>query len=434
MSAPPSADERAAGVSDGRKSRRSRLRRLCRWLLLLVLAGLMTGVGVRLSPQARAWYHRRAARQELQRYHNTQAIRHLLICRAIWPRDPEVLLLSARAARRAQVYGDADQLLKLYREIRGRDDAHTFEQLMVAAEGRVDEYSEQCWKCVEEGRFDETLLMEALTRGYLRQYRLGQARLCLNRWKELQPDNAQAYYLEGLLNLDYLHAASDAVNSYRRAVELDADHEEARLGLAVALLTDKKFAEAGEQFERLLQNQPENVRVQVGLAECRDGLGDSAEATRLVDEVLARQPRMAPALALRGQLAFKDGQWAEAERLLRQALLANPLDHRARYSLVLCLEQHGQEEEAQQQRRQLQQLEKDTARFHDIVTNEIAKRPNDPALHCTIGELLLRSGQREEGVRWLQSALHLDPNYAPARQALAGFHNQANSKIQPSSP
>ena len=36
---------------------------------------------------------------ELQRYQIPQAIRHLRICRDIWPRDPEVLLLAARAAR-----------------------------------------------------------------------------------------------------------------------------------------------------------------------------------------------------------------------------------------------------------------------------------------------------------------------------------------------
>jgi Flp pilus assembly protein TadD len=433
MSAPSSADERAASVND-RKARHSRLRRVCRRLLLLVLAGLTAGVSIRVRPQVRAWHHRRAARTEVQRYHTSQAIHHLLICREIWPHDPEVLLLSARAARRAGVYGDAERLLKLYRDVRGRDEAHTFEQLLLATEGRVEEYAEQCWKCIEEGRFDEVLLMEALTRGYLRQYRLGQARLCLNRWKEVEPNNPQVYYLEGLLNLDYLHSASSAVESYRHAVELDADHEQARLGLAIALGTDRQFAEAVEQFEFLLQRHPDDARAKVGLAECRDGLGESDEALRLVEEVLARHPRLPAALSLRGQLAFKSGKWAEAEDFLRRALQGNPNDHRARYSLVLCLEQNGQEEEAHQQRSQLSQLEKDTAQFHDLVTKEIAKRPTDPALHCKIGQLLLRAGEREEGVRWLHSALHLDPNYQPARKALADFQIQPKDKIPPSSP
>ncbi len=433
MSASPTAPERARSVSGG-KVGCLRFRLVRRWWFLLLLLGLATGAGILIHPHVRAWYHRRAARVEMQRYHTSQAVYHLLICRDIWPRDPETLLLAARAARRAQVYGDAERLLHIYREVRGRDEAHTFEQLLLAAECRVDEVSQQCWDGIEKGRFDAPLLMEALTHGYLRQYRLGQARMCLDYWKQLQPNNPQVFYLEGLLNLDYLHVSSDAVVSYRRAVELDADHEEARQGLAVALLLDKNYAEAAKQFQHLLQRYPDNLRVQVGLAECLEGLGEIAEAERLLDEVLAQQPQFGPALSLRGQLAIKNRQWTEAEAYLRQALDSNPLDHRAHYSLTLCLEQMGQEEEARQQRRQLQQLEKDTARFHEIVTHEIAKRPTDPALHCTLGQILLRSGQYEEGVRWLQSALHLDPHYAPAQKALAEYQSRTKGEAPPSSP
>lgn len=436
MSVPPPAGERAgnngttvaASVPPGH---RFRFRIARRWGILLVLLGLLAVGGVVARPHVRAWYHRRAARLEMQRYHTVEAIHHLLICRDIWPRDPETLLLSARAARRAQVYGDAERLLRLYREVRGRDEASTFEQVMLAAECRVDEVSEPCWKGLEEGRYDAPLLMEALTNGYLRQYRLGQARLCLDRWKREQPDNPQAFYLEGLLNLDYLHDSSRAVASYRRAVELDASHEEARLGLAVALLMDKNTAEAAEQFERLLQSQPDNARVQVGLAECLDGLGRTDEAIRLLNDVLSRQPQLPSALSLRGQLAVKNGQWSEGAEALSQAIRGNPLDHRALYSLILCLERSGKEEEARQYRRQLQQLEDETARFHEIVTKEIAQRPRDPSLHCTLGKLLLRAGQREEGIRWLQSALRIDSQYVPARQALEELRRPTKGESQP---
>jgi tetratricopeptide (TPR) repeat protein len=373
----------------------------------------------------RAWYHRREARAELQRYHTAQAIRHLLICRAIWPRDPETLLLAARAARRARIYGDSERLLSDYRQVRGRDEAYTFEQLLLAAERRVDETAASCWQCVEQGRFDAVLLLEALTRGYLQQYRFNQAQFCLDLWRQIQPDNPQLFYLQGLFNLDYLHEGFSGEENYRRAVELDPDHEEARLGLAVALLMRNSFARAAEHFQHLRQCQPDNVSVQVNLAECLDALGQTAEAVRLVDDALARQPEYAAALSLRGQLALKSEQWTEAENWLRQALRRNPTDHRARYSLALCLEQNGQPDEAQQQRRRLQQMEEDLARFHKIVIKELAERPQDPALHCTLGQILLRTGQRDEGLRWLQSALRLDPRYVPARQAVEEYQKSA---------
>jgi tetratricopeptide (TPR) repeat protein len=398
---------------------------------LLVLLGVIVGAGFVVYPHLRAWHHLRAARVESQCYHTAQAIRHLRICRDIWPRDAEVLLLAARAARRAGVYDDTERLLSLYRERRGNDDDFAFEHLLLAAERRVDEVEELCWSYVEKGHGDTGLLLEALTRGYSRQYRYGQARMCLNRWKKLQPDNRQVYCLEGLFLLDHLHAMSSAADSFRRALELDPDHEEARLGLAIALLEGKSYAQAAKHFEHLQRCQPDNLRVQVGLAECHEGLGDTAEAERLVDDALARQPQMEAALSLRGKLALKNGQPEEGANWLRQALRRKPLDHAARYSLILCLEQSGQEKEAQEQRQRLQQLEDDMARFHDIVTQEIAQRPTDPALHCTLGKLLLRAGQREEGLRWLQSALRLDPRYAPARQAVEDYQKEGKSEPRP---
>jgi len=385
MRAASSASPRAGSVSDGTTGetpvpllRCLRFRLVRRGLPFLVLLGVTAGAGLLFCPQLRAWYHLRAARVESQRYHTAQAIRHLHICRDIWPRDAEVLLLAARAARRAQVYDDTERLLSMYREVRGSDDAFALEHLLLAAERRVDQVSELCWSYLEKGDADAGLLLEALTRGYLRQYRYGEARLCLDRWKQLQPDNPQAFYLEGLFLLDHLHSMSSAADSCRRALELDPDHEEARLGLAVALLQGKSFAQAAQHFEHLRQRQPDNLRVQVGLAECRDGLGQTAEAIQLVQDVLSRQPHFAAALSLRGQFAVTNGQMAEAESNLRQALRFNPMDHRARFSLIFCLEQSGQEEAAKRQRQQLQQMEDDVARFNEIITKEIAQRPTDP--------------------------------------------------------
>ncbi len=392
--------------------------------ILLVLLALTVAAGILARPHLQAWYHRRAARLELQNYHTAQAIRHLRLCRDVWPRDPEALLMAARAARRARVYDDTERLLEMYRQVRGRDDAFLFEYLLLLAERDLDPVADQCWQYVEEGRYDVPMLLESLTRGYLRQYRLDKARHCLDRWRQLQPDHPQASYLEGLLRFDYLHDRSGAAENFRRALQRDPDHEEARLGLAVALLGGKEYSPAAEHLKYLRQCQPDNVRVQVGLAECLDGLGETAEAIQLVDEVLAREPKSVAALSLRGQLAFKEGQWAEAESWLRQTLQFNPMDHRAHYSLILCLERNGREEEARQEQRQLKQREEDVALFNEIVTKDIAQHPNDPALHCTAGQILLRSGQREEGIRWLQRALVLDPKYVPARQALADFMRQ----------
>src|SRR5262249_23287865 len=157
-------------------------------------------------PHLRAWYHFRAARRELEHYHNPQAIRHLQACLEQWPEDTDAIILAARAARRARRYAEAERLLEKYQRSRGLDSAGSFEQLLLSAERRVEQSAEICWRHVEQGHADAPLIMEALTRGYLRQYRLAEARACLDRWLQNEPDNAQAHCLEGLFRLDYAHA------------------------------------------------------------------------------------------------------------------------------------------------------------------------------------------------------------------------------------
>jgi tetratricopeptide (TPR) repeat protein len=383
-------------------------------LLALVAAALALAV-----PRMRALYHLRTAREEMQRYHNPQAIRHLKACLRIWPNHSDALLLAARAARRARAYDEAEHLLQKYQQIRGLDDAGGLEQLLLSAERRVDQVDDVCRQHIEQGHPDTSLILEALARGYLRQYRLPEARYCLDRWLQSEPDNTQALCLDGQYQLDYARAPDRAVHSYRRAVELDAELEEARVGLAITLLQAKSFADAVEHLEHMLRRQPDNLRVKVGLAECRRSLGEGDQAVRLVESVLAEQPNYAPALALRGQLALESGQYDAAESWLRQAVTRDPRDFPARYNLILCLQRSGKDQEAKEQQRVLEQREADQKRFHEIATRELAKKPHDPALHCALGELLLRSGYREEGLRWLQSALRLDSQYLPARKALA---------------
>jgi predicted Zn-dependent protease len=376
------------------------------------------------APQVRAWYHLRAARAELERYHNPQAVRHLRACLRVWPDDSDVLLLAARAARRARAYEEAEQCLERYQRARGMDDAAAFERLLLSAERSVDRVAGVCRRHVERHHPGTPLILEALTRGYLRQYRLGEARFCLDRWLKDEPDNAQALAMEGELHLDFEHARHAAAKSFRRAVRLDPEHEEARQGLAIALLEIKDFRGAAAHLEYLREVQPENVRVVVGLAECRYGLGRTAEALRLVDGVLEEYPHYPPALALRGRLALDGGDYAAAERLLREAIARNPAEHRARYHLMRCLHANGKIAEAERLKREIRQKDEDLKEFNRIVAHDMPRRPHDPALHTALGQLLLRSGYREEGLRWLSSALREDPGYEPARKALAEYHRK----------
>ncbi len=113
----PAAPPKAAAPSP-----RARPRRRVLVVLVVPLLGLAAGLGLAF-PHLRAQYHLRAAHAELDAYHNPQAIRHLPAVLRTWPDRPEALLLSARAARRAGAYGEAEHGLEKYRQARGVDEA-----------------------------------------------------------------------------------------------------------------------------------------------------------------------------------------------------------------------------------------------------------------------------------------------------------------------
>jgi predicted Zn-dependent protease len=410
----------------------ARWRRSRRLWAAFVLLGLLVAGGALLVPRLRAWRHFRAARVELERDHNRQAVRHLQACLRAWPNDPDVLLMAARAARRARSYDEAEGCLEKYQQGRGLDDAGGFERLLLSAEGTLDSHVvSRCHRFVQQDHPETPLILEALARGYLRQYRLNEARVCLEVWLKREPDNPQALALMGQFHLDYERAPDRAVTKYRRAVEIDPDHEDARLGLAITLLESRDFAGAVPHLERLAQDQPDNLRIQVGLADCRYALDESDAALRLLDDILDRQPNYAPALALRGRIAVENGENAAAETWLRLAVEQNPSDNQARYTLIRCLHRNGKSKEAEGHEKWLAQREKDVKRFHEIVTRDLVKSPHDPALSCTLGRLLLRSGHEAEGLRWLKNALRQDPGYAPARQALAEYARKRKTDEQP---
>ena len=82
-----------------------------------------------------------------------------------------------------------------------------------------------------------------------------------------------------------------------------------------------------------------------------------------------------------------------------------------------CLAQLGREEEAKTYEARVKRLDGDLTRL-SVLRDAVIKHPSDADLRCEGGLLFLRNGEREEGLRWLQLALRLDPNCEPARAAL----------------
>jgi tetratricopeptide (TPR) repeat protein len=282
------------------------------------------------------------------------------------------------------------------------------------------------WEKVRKEAPETPLIVEAMARGYVLTYRLGPALRCLNMILERDPASVEALAHRGWV-YEHTGALTDALKDYRRVLELKPDRDEQRLALATILLKDSA-EEARREFERLLERQPDNPRVLLGVAQSYHALGLPAEKERpYIETVLAKDPENSKALSI---LAQSVDNPSECEALLRKAIASDPANLDAHWQLYLCLLQQQREMEAAAQQERHAKVEADKVRMAQIVGQELTKTPYDPNLYYEMAMIYLRYGKFDKGKEWLQRALRIDPSHQRARQAYAEYANKAPTPHQ----
>ncbi len=398
--------------------------RFAYWLAAIVL--LLALAAYVLGPFVQARYHFRQAEQAAAQYDFAQALEHLDACRKRASPRPKYLCWQRRLARRSGAYSLALRYLREYEQLEGSDaETLRLERLLVECQtGTMPPSTEGLLRSrVQQGDKDSPLILEALAQGCLEQNRLQTAEEYLIDCLKRQPKNAQALLLLGRIR-DDMSVPAEAVEFYRRIVDAYPGHYEGRLHLAQSLLGAGYFTEAAEQFAFLARSRPNDPDVRRGLALCRAELGEVDSACRTLDALIAENPRDKIALIERSRLALAADRAADAEGWLRHALILDPSDRRSNYLLAIALKQQGKDAEAEKQKQHSNRLLADLRRLGVIQSEEMDKRPNDPALLCELGTLYLRNGQEKKGVYWLRRALEQDPDYGPAREALAQYHRR----------
>ncbi len=263
----------------------------------------------------------------------------------------------------------------------------------------------------------------------------------LERWLSLTPDYPQALLLKGQLQVRYGNQ-QEAIALFGRVLELDPERDDARLQLAAQYLELVQADKARPHLDWLRRRLPGNAIVDVESARCLDLLGEPEEARRLLDDVLSRQPLLAAALLERGRLALRAQELDDAEHYLRAACKRDPGNYEAHFKLMQCLrsqEKHAEADGALKKKKHAEadaalemanRVKSDGTRLREIATGALALRPRDPALHAEIGEILLRLGHLEQGQRWLESALQIDPRHAGAHRRWHSITNRWGSRAR----
>jgi tetratricopeptide (TPR) repeat protein len=365
---------------------------------------------------------RSRAEEALARQDFDEARQRLGQCLDLRPGDPQAHLLAARAARRAELFEEAEDHLNKYRDLVGHaTEEGTLERaLLTAQRGEVPQVQEYLLSCLEVHHPQTDLILEALALGCTRTYRMHEAVGWLERLLRRQPGHVTALLTRGSLAESSLQLER-ALADYRLALEQQPDNSRALLAVGQLLLRMKKYDEAVPHFERLLRRQPDRTEALLGLARCHREAGRPDEARPLLDRVLAAQPNQANALLEQGRLALEQGRDEEAERWLRRALAVAPYDYLSHLNLARCLQRQGRRTEARPHWQRAARMEKDAKELEKLLP-QVGDAPRNPTPRLKIGLICLRNGQEEEAMRWLHGALQVAPHHAATHQALADYY------------
>jgi tetratricopeptide (TPR) repeat protein len=423
-------------------------------LVVFSFLGIGAGVYTAYSYLWGAEAHWRAAQAAVKRFDFVTADRELARCLAAQPNKAEAHLLAAQVARRAMMprldddsndaddsgpaeatptvgsYEKAKEHLQEYKRLGGMPELVKMEQLLTHAQrGDLAEVEEQLRAWVNKDHPESDLILEAMAKGYLINYRLANAEQCLDELlrREASP---QALYLRAWMacrgqNYDR------AMDLYRELIQVDPTNEAAEFQLGNLLRLSSKPREALGYFEHLHQLRPGDHAVALELAETQLALNNTAEARRILAPLLAEDPDNADALLVRAKIAAKEKHWDEAEADVRKVLGKRVWDRQANKLLAECLGRNNNRPELETKREletvrsRLDCLQLEVLQL-DQVTKAIVNKPKDATLRWEAGALMICSGEVKSGIGWLKGALDIDPQHKRAAALMtAYYHNGA---------
>jgi tetratricopeptide (TPR) repeat protein len=219
---------------------------------------------------------------------------------------------------------------------------------------------------------------------------------------KIEPRRVSAMVRLGAVQLE-TREPKKAEAAFRQAIGIEPDLGLARRGLALALLRQGRVREAvGAAQEAIRVSQGKDLDAKYLLAAILHELGRSADAERLLAEVLTEKPDAPAPLLLQGLVKVEVGKPDEATPLLQQVVARDPTSLFGRMGIAMARREQGDLPQA------IADLEK-----------LVQERPDWTMAHLQLGQTLLVAGRTDEGLRALDQAEKASPDPAATRVRVA---------------
>jgi len=385
----------------------------------LFVASLLAAVG--FGPVALHTYRLNRATKALRDYDLDAAADWLNLTVASRPDCPTTHYLLARLARRRGLISNARDSLQRAARLGFDPDRIQRERWLIHAQlGELSDAEPHLHDLLSNPRGDEAAICEAFVNGYLRNYRFGDALPMIDAWQTDLPGDAQAPFCRGLIWL-HMKLTKKAAAEFEQALQLAPHRQDIRRSLAAALTDLHRYDEADRLFAECYADDPNDLNVLIGWANCRLALGDGERARELLEDAARLDGQSRGVLLLRGRLEIAAGHAEDAIPWLDAALEQNPRDPDVRYELGTALQMLGRLDEARRHLEFAQAATQALSQARELM-GQIQENPRLVEPRYQVGTTLLEYGAVSDGLAWLNSVLQIDPTHEPTRQALAAHH------------
>ena len=219
------------------------------------------------------------------------------------------------------------------------------------------------------------------------------------------PNNHEAWKLKGDVQLYGKGNATDAVASYRKALEAKADFAEGHVGIITTFLREGKIEDAEKQLEAMKKHYPNAFQTRYFETLTAYQKKDFKRARELSQQLIKMAPDNTMTLQLAGAVELQFNSLVQAEAYLAKALQAAPETTLVRRLLVSTYLRAGQSAKA-------------LTTLQPLLKGE----STDAGSNALAGEAYLQSGDAGKAEEYFARAAKQNPKDVRSRTALALTH------------
>lgn len=285
-----------------------------------------------------------------------------------------------------------------------------------------------------------------LAQGFYDQADYQKARLEYKNALQIDPNNVAAFHALGR-TMEQLQDIRSAVANYRRVIELDPRHVDARVRLGYIYMFAKAVDEGNKLVDEGLLLHPEDPELLALRGNMKAVAGDTAGAMADGMAALARDAASEQAIRLVAALYRQQNQPEKSIALLKEGVNRNPDSVPLQMVLVNAYAEHGDNDAAIELYRKLIELQPEQlahrvqlVRFYtrlkrpddaeQVLRNTVRDIPKSLPAKLALVDFLYQVRDKDKAEEELRGFIAKQPKELPLRAALAAFYEKSGEDTQ----